>query len=101
MKEGLELRPIRHFSEHAVKGAIFIAFLASSFINLTLSGSLAKNGPVKMKLLKKFLINLTLVVIYPRNAFRLRIVSNISKPLMYIFGDFLRRYEDKNLHLRW
>jgi len=63
---------------------------------------------------------LTATVIYPRNAFRLAIVSNISPQILAIFGNFVHqlaahlqqhelvrlltqvhRYGDKNLHLRW
>lgn len=100
LKEGIELRPIRHWSKWAVIGAVFLSFLANSIINLTLR--LKENGLRKnVKLLKKFLTNLTLTIVYPRNAFRLAIVSNISPPISSIFGDFIRRYGDKNLHLRW
>lgn len=100
LKEGTELRPIRHWTKWAIIGAVFICFLATALINLTLR--LSKNSPVKnLKLLKKFLTNLTLTIVYPKNRFRLAIVSNISPPIQGIFGDFVHRYGDKNLGLRW
>jgi transposase len=35
MKEGGELRPIRHWNKDAINGALFICFFASAIINLT------------------------------------------------------------------
>ncbi len=100
MKEGGELRPIRHWNRDAIIGALFVCFLASAIINLT--EKLCKNPDVKnFKLLKKYLGNLTLTVIYPRNGFRIRVVSNLSPPIEAILGDFPLRYGDKNLNLRW
>ena len=100
MKEGGELRPIRHWNKYAIIGALFICFLATAMINLTLNS--CKNPDVKnFKLLKKYLGNLTLTVIYPQNAFRIRIVSNLSQPIKAVLGDFPLRYGDKNLNLRW
>lgn len=52
LKEGIELRPIRHWSMWAVIGAVFLSFLANAITNLT--ANLRKNSPVKnVKLLKK------------------------------------------------
>jgi len=100
LKEGIELRPIRHWSKWAIIGAVFLSFLANAIIHLTVRKK--KNGPGKnVKLLKKYLINLSLTVIYPKNAFRLAVVSNISPQISDIFGDFVHRYGDKNLDLRW
>jgi len=114
MKEGLELRPIRHWSREAIIGYILIVFLTNFLINLTLF--LTKNNPLKamnkgikqakqqirnVKLLKKFLNNLTLTVVYPKNAFRTKILSNISEEILLIFGDFVRRYQDFDLRTRW
>jgi transposase len=69
LKEGIELRPLRHWNKWSIVGVFFISFLANLLINLTLF--LNKNSPVKQaKLLKKFLINLTVTVAYPKNGFR-------------------------------
>lgn len=100
IKEGTELRPIRHWSRNAIIGYLTIVFLTNCLINLT--HFLSKNSLVKnVKLLKKYLTNLTLTIVYPKNAFRFRILSNISKEILSILGDFVYRYEDKSLNLRW
>jgi transposase len=100
LKEGLELGPIRHWNKWAIYGIFLICFLTNFLINLT--QILSKNPVVKnVKLLKKFLINLTLTVVYPPNGFRFTILSNVSPQILSIFGDFIRRYEDKSLNLRW
>ena len=100
MKEGTELRPIRHWSANAIIGYLTIVFLANCITNLTLI--LAKNPLVKnVKLLKKYLKNLTLTVVYPEKAFKFSILSNVSDEIMSVLGDFVLRYEDMSLNLRW
>ena len=100
LKEGNELRPLRHYRKWEILGAVFVCFLATAIINLTLR--MSKISPDKnVKLLKKDLINLSLTVIYPKNRFRLKVVSNISPLINAIFGGFVYRYGDKNLGLRW
>jgi len=100
MKEGTELRPIRHWSTNAIIGYLFIVFLTNCLINLT--HFLAKLPVVKnLKLLKKYLNNLTLTVIYPPNRFKFSVLSNISEEIKAILGDFVHKYEDKSLDLRW
>ncbi len=100
LKEGIKIRPVRHWKKSAIIGSILIAFLAESLINLTMF--FCKNPIVKnVKLLKKYLINLTATVVYPKNRFRFSVVSNIS-PLIYdLFGNFVLKYGTKNLDLRW
>ena len=100
LKEGLDLRPIRHWNKWSIYGAIFIAFIANFLINLTLllsKSSVNKN----IKLLKKSLNNLTLTVVYPKNRFRFQVISNISSEIMEFLGGFIKKYEDKSLKLRW
>lgn len=100
MKEGTELRPLRHWTTNALIGYLFIVFLTNCIINLT--HFLAKLPAVKnLKLLKKFLNNLTLTVIYPPNRFKFSVLSNISEEITLILGDFVHKYEDKSLDLRW
>jgi transposase len=100
LKEGMELRPIRHWNTWSVIGIFFISFLANFLINLT--QLLSKISPVKnVKLLKKSLINLTLTIVYPKNGFRFRILSNVSPQILAIFGDFVWKFGDKSLSLRW
>ncbi|OYT27645.1 MAG: hypothetical protein B6U97_00585, partial [Candidatus Altiarchaeales archaeon ex4484_96] len=36
LKEGIELRPIRHWSKNAITGIFFVSFLANLLVNLTL-----------------------------------------------------------------
>lgn len=100
MKEGTELRPIRHWSKLAIIGYLVIIFLTNCLINLTLF--LAKNPVVKnVKLLKKYLNNLTLTVVYPKNRFRFSVLANESEEIQSILGDWLDKYRDKSLDLRW
>ena len=100
MKEGTELRPMRHWSEHQIVGYVLLVFLTNCITNLTLLQ--AQNPLVKnVKLLKKFLSNLTLTYFYPPNGFRLRILSNISEEIRSILGDFVEKYVDKSPELRW
>jgi len=100
MKEGTELRPIRHWGKWAIIGYLVIVFLTNCLINLTLN--LAKNPLVKnVKLLKKYLNNLTLTVVYPKNRFRFTVLANISEEIMSVLGDWLDKYRDKSLELRW
>ncbi len=100
MKEGTELRPIRHWTTNAIIGYLFIVFLTNCLINLT--HFLAKLPVVKnLKLLKKFLNNLTLTIVYPKNRFRFQVLANVSPEIKDILGDFIYKYEDKSLDLRW
>jgi len=100
MKEGTELRPIRHWSKWAIIGYLVIVFLTNCIINLSLL--LAKKPLVKnVKLLKKFLNNLTLTVVYPKNRFRFTVLANISEEIESILGDWIDKYRDKSLELRW
>ena len=91
LKEGAEIRPMRHWSEYTVIGYILIVFLTKVFINLT--HILTENPLVKnLKVLKKYLNNLTVTVIYPKNSFRMSVISNSSDEIRAIFGDFIGRY---------
>jgi transposase len=100
MKEGTELRPIRHWSKWAIIGYLVIVFLTNCLINLSLF--LAQNPVVKnVKLLKKFLNNLTLTVVYPKNRFKFSVLANESEEIRSILGDWLDKYRDKSLELRW
>ena len=100
MKEGTEMRPIRHWSDWAVIGYVIIIFLTNFLVNLTLNK--AKKPLIKnLKLLKKYLMNLTLTVVYPPNGFRFHIVANISEEIRSILGNYVDKYQDKSLKLRW
>ena len=100
MKEGIELRPLRHWSTWSIIGIFFISFLANLLVILT--HHLNKITPVKnVKLLKKHLINLTLTTIYPENRFKFTVLSNVSPEIKAIFGDFVYKWRDKSLKMRW
>ena len=86
LKEGTDLRPIRHWSRKAVIGYILIVFLTNCLIKLT--HFLSNNSVVKnLKLLKKFLNNLTVTIIYRKNGLRERVFSNFSEEIRGLFGD--------------
>jgi transposase len=100
IKEGTELRPIRHWSKDAIIGYILVIFLTNFIINLTLLR--AKETVVKnTKLLKKYLRKLTLVIIYPPTGFKFYFLANICPEITSILGDFIRKYEDTTLPMRW
>jgi len=62
----------------------------------------AKDTVVKnTKLLQKYLHKLTLVIIYPPTGFKWSILANISPEISSILGDFIEKYRDKSLPLRW
>lgn len=100
IKEGTELRPMRHWSNDAIIGYILIIFLTNFLINLTLLR--AKHTVIKnTKLLKKYLRKLTLVIIYPPTGFKFHFLANICPEITAILGDFIKKYEDKTLPMRW
>ena len=91
LKEGAELRPFRHWSVNAVKGIVLLVFLTNALVRLTQvlnEFSLAKN----LKLLKKYLCDLTLSVIYRPNGRKSVFVCNFSEGLREFFGGFLDKY---------
>jgi transposase len=100
MKEGIELRPIRHWNKWSVIGIFFISFLANFLINLTLLLRDSQKGLKNVKLLKKSLINLTQTVVYPKRGFRFSLLSNVSPLISFIFGEFVYKFEDITLDLR-
>ncbi|MFH2023161.1 MAG: hypothetical protein ABIJ10_02495 [Candidatus Micrarchaeota archaeon] len=98
LKEGAELRPFRHWSKDAVIGSVLIVFLTNMLINLTLF--LNKNSFIKnLKLLKKYSGNLTLSIFYPKNGFRMMVISNYSDEMKALLGDFIRKYGDLELQI--
>jgi transposase len=96
MKEGTDLRPIRHFSDDAIIGYILIVFLTNCLIQLTHllnKDSVVKNG----KLLKKYINNLTVTIIYYPNRPKIKIISNYSEDIRSILGDFVEKYRKNQL----
>lgn len=100
IKEGTEIRPMRHWSTDAIIGYILVIFLTNFLINLTLLR--AKSTVVKnTKLLKKYLRKLTLVIVYPPSGFKFSVIANICPEITEILGDCIEKYRDKTLPLRW
>ena len=98
MKEGSDLGPIRHWTTNTIIGTLFICFLVSALINLTLK--LCKNRLVKnLWLLKKYLKSLILTIIHIKNMQRIPVISNISPQILSIFDDFIRKYDEKTIKL--
>ncbi|PIN92962.1 hypothetical protein COU54_04840 [Candidatus Pacearchaeota archaeon CG10_big_fil_rev_8_21_14_0_10_31_24] len=86
MKEGSDLRPIRHWNKTVIIGYLLIVFLTNCLVKLT--HFLSKNPVVKnLKLLKKFLNNLTVTIIYRKNELRETILSNYSREVRAILED--------------
>src|SRR3989344_3311953 len=86
MKEGSDLRPIRHWNKNVVIGYLLIVFLTNCLVKLT--HFLSKNNVVKnLKLLKKYLNNLTLTIIYRENRLREAILSNFSAEIRAILEE--------------
>ena len=86
MKEGSDLRPIRHWNKSVVIGYLLVVFLTNCLIKLT--HFLSKNTVVKnLKLLKKYLNNLTLTIIYRKNGLRETVLSNFSKEMKAILEE--------------
>jgi transposase len=86
MKEGADLRPIRHWNTKVVIGYLLIVFLTNCLVKLT---AFLSNNPVakNLKLLKKYLNNLTVTIIYPENGFRYRVLSNFTAEIRSIFEE--------------
>ena len=99
LKDGLGLRPIRHTSDNAIAGKLFIAFLANLVICLTLKSASNrwKNKQPDIKLLKNIINCLTLTRIYQKAGLRITVLSNISQEICEIFGDFIKKYEDNSI----
>lgn len=91
LKEGAEMRPVRHWSDNAVIGFVLIVFLTKVLASLT--EFLCKNPLVKnLKVLKKYLMHLTLTIVYPEFGYGIRIISNYLPELQPFFGDFIKKY---------
>ena len=100
IKEGTELRPLRHWNKWTLIGHILITFLTNFLVQLTLLRAQSVVS-TNVKRLKKKLAQLTLTVVYPPTGFKLSILSNESKEIRDFLGDEIERYRDKSLPLRW
>jgi len=100
MKEGTELRPVRHWSKWSVIGYLVIIFLTNFLINLTLLRSKGQALVKNVKSLKKYLMRLTVTIVNPPNGFRFHVISNISDEIRSILGNYMEKYRDKSLSIR-
>src|SRR3989338_5059011 len=95
IKEGTELRPIRHWNKNVIIGYILIIFLTNFLINLTLLRT--KNPEVKnLKLLKKYLSKLTLAIIFDENNQKHEFLTNICPEIKSILEEYIEKYH-KNI----
>jgi transposase len=100
LKEGAEIRPVRHWSNHAVIGFVLIVFPTKVLVSLT--QFFCKNHIVKnLNVLKNFLTNLTLTIVCPRFGFGVRLISNFLPELRPLFGDFIKKQGSLELPDRW
>ena len=84
-----------------VRGYLVVIFLTNFLINLTLLKSEGQALVKNVKLLKKYLMKLTVTIVYPPNGFKFHVISNISEEIRSIMGDYIDKYRDKSLGLRW
>ena len=64
-------------------------------------GKKKRRGIVNVKLLGKYLISCAKTIVYPGSGFKFHIISNITPQITDLFGDFIEKYEDKTLEMRW
>lgn len=100
IKEGTELRPIRHWNKWTIIGYVLLIFLTNFIVQLTQLRSESR-FTTNVKRLKKKLTNLTLTVVYPPNGFRYRILANENDEIKAFLGDAIERFRDKSLPMRW
>jgi len=94
MKEGTELRPMRHWTREAIIGYLIVVFLTNCLIKLAQISN--ENAVVKnVKLLKKFLNNLTVTFIYPEKGLGYSVLSNISEEVISILGSSIKNFREK------
>ena len=77
LKNEIDIKPLRVWSEHSIYGALILAFLAQLFISLIRfeHKELKHTSP---KFIKTSLMNLTVTVEYQKSARKRRIFSNFS-----------------------
>lgn len=100
IKEGTELRPMRHWNKWAVIGYVLLVFLTNFLVSLTLH-DVKKPAVKNVKVLKNYLTKLTVTVVYPEKGFRFHILANVTPEILSILGNFIEKYRDKSLPLRW
>ena len=95
LKEGAEMRLVRHWSKHAVISFVLVVLVTKVLVSLT--QFFCKNPIVKnLKVLKKYLTNLTLTIVYPSFGYGIKIISNFSPELQPVLGDFIQKFGSLN-----
>jgi transposase len=86
LKNEIEIRPLRVWSEHSIYGALLIGFLAQLFISL-IRFEHADLKHTSAKFIKISLMNLTVTIEYQENGSKRFILSNFNPISMVILGE--------------
>src|SRR3989338_7262263 len=85
LKNDIEIKPVRVWTDNSIKGALLIGFLAQLIISLTrYEYATIKN--ISTKFIKKSLMNLTVTVEYQENGAKKDIFSNFDEINCTILG---------------
>ena len=77
LKNEIEIKPLRVWSEHSIYGALIIGFIAQLFISL-IRYELKELKKTSTKFIKKSLMNLTVTVDYLKNGVKNMIYANFD-----------------------
>jgi transposase len=86
LKNEIEIRPLRVWSEHSIYGALLIGFLAQLFISL-IRFEHADLKHTSAKFIKISLMNLTVTIEYQESGSKRFILSNFNPISMVILGE--------------
>ena len=86
MKNEIEIKPLRVWSEHSIYGALVIGFIAQLFISL-MRYELKELKRTSTKFIKKSLMNLTVTVDYMKNGVNNLIYANFDMINTLILGN--------------
>lgn len=85
LKNEIEIKPVRVWTENSIKGALLIGFLAQLIISLTRYEHTAIKQ-ISTKFIKRSLMNLTVTVEYQKNGIGKEIFSNFDEINCTILG---------------
>lgn len=85
LKNEIEIKPVRVWTDNSIKGALLIGFLAQLVISLTRYEH-ATIKQISTKFIKKSLMNLTVTVEYQENGLKREIFSNFDEINRTILG---------------
>jgi len=78
LKNEIEIKPIRVWTENSIYGALIIGFLAQLFVSL-IRYDCKELKQISTKFIKKSLMNLTVTIIYEKNLTKRYIYSNFDE----------------------